>query len=78
MSAARNKGLDNIRGDYVAFLDSDDLYHPEMIQTMLEALLSDNVDCVICRHVTFDRTKGVNLKKYKNKIGKKFTQEMKY
>ena len=37
-SSARNMGISSATGDYIAFLDDDDLWHPEKIEIQIEFL----------------------------------------
>ncbi len=48
LSAARNTGLGQIRGDYVAFVDSDDRVAPTYLATLLEAITATGADWAAC------------------------------
>lgn len=46
--SARNVGLDHARGDYIAFIDSDDYVEPRFLQAMYEKIVSENADICAC------------------------------
>lgn len=48
VSAVRNAALDRAGGEYIAFLDSDDLMHPQMLETMFRTLTETDSDIVYC------------------------------
>lgn len=45
---ARNVGINNSKGEYIAFQDSDDYWYPEKIQHQLDYLEKTNADICIC------------------------------
>lgn len=51
--AGRASGFAQSRGDYIAFVDSDDLLHPRMLEFLLDACQGDNLPCACCRFVSF-------------------------
>ncbi|MGJ4751313.1 glycosyltransferase family 2 protein [Leptospira kmetyi] len=49
ISASRNKGIQEAKGDWISFLDSDDLWFPDKLKRVVEATIkSENRIDVIC------------------------------
>ncbi|RCW90261.1 glycosyltransferase family 2 protein [Winogradskyella arenosi] len=54
VSKARNIGIDNAKGAYVAFLDSDDLWKKEYLQNHINAIKKHNCDLVYSNYTWFN------------------------
>jgi glycosyltransferase involved in cell wall biosynthesis len=48
VSSARNKGIEAAEGDYIGFIDGDDLIEPEMYKTLVDLLEEENADISHC------------------------------
>lgn len=53
ISAARNTGLDIAKGEYIAFVDSDDVVCKTYLERLLQALLAEQADIAVCDMVAF-------------------------
>ncbi len=54
VARTRNRGLDLCRGDYVALLDSDDIWRPEKLEKQLALAKKENGDIVYCSYAIID------------------------
>ncbi|MCR5769647.1 MAG: glycosyltransferase [Butyrivibrio sp.] len=50
LSDARNKGIEIAKGEYLAFVDSDDYIHKDMYQIMMDSLFSSESDICMCSY----------------------------
>ena len=54
VAKTRNFGLDVCTGEYVALLDSDDVWYKDKMQRQLELLRSSNADIAFCSYAIVD------------------------
>lgn len=66
---ARNYALEKVKGDYVIFLDGDDVFDSCLLYKMYQKAKKENSDVVICASCEFEKDKN-NIKKYHSVIEK--------
>lgn len=63
LSGARNNGLLFAKGEYIAFVDSDDWIHPMMYQTLIEMIEKNDLDMARCSIITTNGNDKENILK---------------
>lgn len=75
LSSARNRGLELMTGEYVAFLDSDDAFHQDFVSLLLNEALSTGSDIVECKCDRY-HTRGLIKDKNHNVIGLQYNRKI--
>ena len=64
VSTARNYALTKVTGQYITFIDSDDLYHKDYLKVLQKNLKKFQADLVTCSYQTLsNQPKIINYKK---------------
>lgn len=74
---ARNKGISLSRGDYIAFHDSDDVWHNKKLEHQINTLIEKEADIVICQS-KFITEQGIQVTPKLNQSGFLTKQTMPY
>lgn len=69
LSDARNAGFEIATGEFISFVDSDDLISPDFCEKLINALLSNDADIAECGFLKFENPK--EIKQFKNSDSQK-------
>lgn len=59
LSAARNTGLENMSGDYVTFVDSDDWIELDYVETLYKKITQYQADIAVGNYYSFNESEGM-------------------
>lgn len=61
VSSARNVGLDNVEGDYITFIDSDDWVDENHLEILIDGIIKNNCEVAISSYMRFINTRETYL-----------------
>lgn len=64
VSSARNFGIENAKGNYIGFVDSDDFIQPQMYEFLYRAVTENNCDFSVCK---YEKSSDIKVKFFEYK-----------
>lgn len=61
VSSARNVGLDNVKGDYITFIDADDWVDENHLEILIDGIIKNNCEVAISSYMRFINTRETYL-----------------
>ncbi len=61
VSSARNVGIRNCLGDYICFIDADDIVHKDYLATLYRVIKQNEADLVIAKYQEFNKKENINF-----------------
>lgn len=71
LSDARNAGLERMTGDYISFVDSDDVLELDFVEQMLKLAKKYQAEIAVCQNSVFTRKTGVVHRQDQSKVVEK-------
>lgn len=68
-SRTRNYGIDKANGDYIAFLDSDDIWTPHHLEHLMDIMRNNNVDFVFSKPYIIEENLLINKSSLPTRTG---------
>lgn len=67
-SAARNRGVEEAKGEYLTFFDNDDLLHKEFLKTLYQLCVKFNCDIALTKSFAFLEEEAIPIESSQEKL----------
>lgn len=58
---ARNFGRNEAKGEYITYVDSDDMINNQFLETLMKLIKDNNADISCCEYIIFDENSEINF-----------------